>query len=370
MKHKVLFMISHQPNPRFVKQINYFADSCDVTVVYYRRDLQRKMSFSLDPAVNSFCAGEIPSGKIFLRPFFYLKSFLKVMGFLRGKNFRTAIFNNIDSLLIYKIIKILSKDQTELCLEISDLRKHTYLRGIKHSFVRCLDRSVFRFVNKLIVTSPKFYSLYYNRLFPGNFFNLENKPLKAFFPIANGVARDLVGRENPKKIKIGVVGLLLQGDMYKVLINEILKLDDVTVSVFGVGPYEHMFSDKSLEGKVKYYGAYDFFEDAPNIYSQIDVLFMAYDVTGNNLNNKVALPNKLYEAMAFKVPVITSKGSYVGEIVQSLNIGEVFDPRKPTELRELIRNFDTDKYEFEKIEEKMFFGDDDYKDLIHYLELV
>ena len=45
---------------------------------------------------------------------------------------------------------------------------------------------------------------------------------------------------------------------------------------------------------------------------------MPYSLKIQSLNNKLALPNKLYEAMYFKVPIITSRHTFLGEIVKKI----------------------------------------------------
>ena len=57
----------------------------------------------------------------------------------------------------------------------------------------------------------------------------------------------------------------------------------------------------------------------PEIYNNIDVVIALYDV--DSVNVLYAEPNKLYEAVYFKKPIIVSSGTYLAEKVNRLGIG-------------------------------------------------
>jgi glycosyltransferase involved in cell wall biosynthesis len=67
------------------------------------------------------------------------------------------------------------------------------------------------------------------------------------------------------------------------------------------------------------HGAFRSPEDLCEIYGKIDVNFIVYDANDDNV--KIALPNKLYESIAFGKPIICAKGVALAEIVESKRIG-------------------------------------------------
>jgi glycosyltransferase involved in cell wall biosynthesis len=90
---------------------------------------------------------------------------------------------------------------------------------------------------------------------------------------------------------------------------------------------------------VKYFGPYKNPEDLISIYSNIDIVVACYDVQGA-INERVAEPNKLYEALFFKKPIIVSKETYLSERVSQLGCGFILNASKDDEIINLISSLD------------------------------
>ena len=114
--------------------------------------------------------------------------------------------------------------------------------------MRTLEKLIFKFVDKLIVTSPKFYEMYYSKLFDGEYFLLENKPLSDMIPPKlEKIIND--------KIIIGIVGLLLQGKPYETLFETIKNDDRFEVHIYGKGTYQKLVEEyASKYENIKYFG--------------------------------------------------------------------------------------------------------------------
>ena len=64
-------------------------------------------------------------------------------------------------------------------------------------------------------------------------------------------------------------------------------------------------------------------EDKPKLYKEIDLINALY---GNDrLEVTTALPNRLYDGILFKKPVIATKGTYLGDIVDKFHLGIFVD---------------------------------------------
>lgn len=61
----------------------------------------------------------------------------------------------------------------------------------------------------------------------------------------------------------------------------------------------------------------------PKIYEDIDIINSIYG--NNSLEVTTALPNRLYDALLFKKPIIVSKGTYLSAVVDKYKIGVVVD---------------------------------------------
>jgi len=362
-KKEILFLLSHQPNPRFVKQIKFLSKQNNISIIYYHRDYMKDLSSEYsDNVVLNESLGAIKNGNYIKRIVYYFKSFKQLKNILKQNTFDTLIVNNIDTLALFKISSLFQKNNTQSIMEISDLRSHTYIYSLKSKIMRSIERFMFKFVDKLIVTSPKFYEMYYSKIFKDKYFLLENKPL------SNMIPKRLKKIKN-KKIVIGIVGLLLQGKPYKTLFETIKDDDRFEVHIYGKGIFEDLvraYADK--HENIKFFGEYNFFKDSAKIYSTLDILYMPYDTTNDSLNNKIALPNKLYEAMYFQVPIITSKDTYLGELVEKYSIGETVKCCNNTELSESIINVSNKQNNFLNLDKEVYIADDDYIKLGQYVQ--
>ncbi|MCT7653105.1 glycosyltransferase [Aliarcobacter butzleri] len=363
-KKQILFLLSHQPNPRFVKQIKYLSTSNYVNVVYFYRDYMKDLS----DEYNSSCKlneniASISNGNYLQRIGKYLQSVQKLYKILKVNKYDTLIVNNIDTLALFKICTLFRKTNTKIVIEISDLRSHTYTNSLKSKVIRAIEQFIFRFVDKLIVTSPKFYEMYYNKLFNSNYFVLENKPL------SNMIPPKLEKIKNDKTV-IGIVGLLLQGKPYERLFETVKNDDRFEVHIYGKGTYQKLVEEYANKYEnIKYFGEYNFFQDSAKIYSSLDILYMPYDTTNGSLNNKIALPNKLYEAMYFQVPIITSSSTYLGELVEDYGIGKTIKCCDKKELIKSIENINDTKifYGFERLQSNKYLADEDYLKLGYFI---
>lgn len=127
------------------------------------------------------------------------------------------------------------------------------------------------------------------------------------------------------------------------------------------GPYQSLVEKYAAQcTNIKFFGEYNFFRDSSIIYSHLDLIYMPYDTHDKNqaFNNKIALPNKLYEAMYFEVPIITSQGTYLGEIVEKYNIGITIPCCDKGSLLTLLETMDVDFYKqkFKLLDSNLYLG--------------
>ena len=358
----ILFLLSHQPNPRFIKQINYLSSNHNVSVVYFYRDYMQDLSneyqVNCDLNIN---IGKLTNGNFIKRVFKLLQAAPRLLKAIKGKEYDIVFSQNIDTLAFFKIVSFFRKNKPKIVIEISDLLNHHSLNNHQHKILRVIERVIFRSIDKLIVTSDKFYSYHYSKIFNKPYFLLENKPLSSTLP------KRLKKVENDK-ITIGIVGLLLQGKPYKTLFDFVKNNDCFEVQIYGRGGYQPLveeYADKY--DNINYLGAYNLFKDSARIYSSIDILYMPYDTKDYNV--RLALPNKLYEAMYFKVPIITSKETYLGELVKKYNIGVCVKCCDKDSLSNVLINRDFNDFveNFDDIEEDRYIADNDYKKLEQYI---
>ena len=73
---------------------------------------------------------------------------------------------------------------------------------------------------------------------------------------------------------------------------------------------------------IKFYGKFEN-KDKPSLYMQYDLIHSLYG--NNHISITSLLPNRLYDAILFKKPILASKGTYLGEVVEQYRLGVVLD---------------------------------------------
>lgn len=362
----ILFFLSHQPNPRFIKQINCLAESNKVNLIYFKRANLPDLNSNIANSVSFISAGEIESSGGYLsRLHVYFKSLRVLWRFRRAVHSDVVIVNNIDILLLEKFLQLLLWRSSKIVLEVSDLLQYALSSGAAAQLFRLFDQTIVRiFVDRLIVTSKRYYDVYYENFFRGPWLMLENKPLKKNLPPRIGSAK------KTDKLVIGVVGLIYQSVPVKALFEAVKDDPNVEVQIYG-RLYDAQNSKALIEsysaqhGNIIFKGEYDFFKDAGRIYGGLDLLYVSYDTAETMLNNRVALPNKLYEAMYFQVPIVASRGTYLAERVINLGIGYEVDCGNVQQIKYVLESHSARMVDFgqafQSLKDDNYFADNDYQ---------
>lgn len=86
-------------------------------------------------------------------------------------------------------------------------------------------------------------------------------------------------------------------------------------------------------------------EQKPELYKSIDMVNSIYG--DDSLEVTTALPNRLYEACLFKKPIISSKKTFLGEVIHQYKLGVIVDVEHDDVmaiLDEYIDNFNEDEF--------------------------
>jgi glycosyltransferase involved in cell wall biosynthesis len=95
---------------------------------------------------------------------------------------------------------------------------------------------------------------------------------------------------------------------------------------------------------IKFFGNFDNNRKA-NIYDNIDIINSLYG--NSSLEVTTAVPNRYYDALLFKKPIIASKGTYLGEMVKNKRLGiviDVFNDNIERLLNDFVINFDSQNF--------------------------
>ncbi len=100
---------------------------------------------------------------------------------------------------------------------------------------------------------------------------------------------------------------------------------------------------------VHFHGRFKNPDELPKVYSQIDVVVSTYDV--ENINVQYAEPNKLYESIYYRTPIIVSKGTFLEKQVERYGSGYAVDVSDGEKIVSLVHQIEN---EIEEMTKKMY----------------
>lgn len=149
---------------------------------------------------------------------------------------------------------------------------------------------------------------------------------------------------NPPYFNNGKITLTYVGGFYEGrFLSELLNIAERGICNLLIAGY----GDKELEARCEglnkrdniiYFGKVTYCQGL-NIMNSADVIYAMYCKT--NPNHIYAAPNKYYEAMLLGKPIISTKGTIVGEKIENLGIGYAIE-ESTEELILLIKSFSSD----------------------------
>lgn len=341
----IMFVISHFPDPRMNKRLQVTKEIGETALVFWDRGTVKIWDvFHLDVEnikINVIADYTNPLKRIFPTIKFAYKA-LKQIKLLKPK---CLYVSNVDMLMIAKIYSFGRKNKPKIIYEIADLNK-LIADEQKGFFGKCakkiltyLEKYLCREISTLIVTSEKFFENYYSNFVPkSKLLFMPNVPdLRAF----KDYSRKKTGR-----FTIGFIGAVRYKNQMKMLINAAEKCN-VDILFAGAGldnEIETICKEKSF---VNYYGKYNYDKEISNLYKQVDCVYAVYDADLNNV--KIALPNKLYESIYCELPIIVSKGTYLAELVEKMNVGVAVNHNDSQDLITVLTKLSADKEYYNKL---------------------
>ena len=215
--------------------------------------------------------------------------------------------------------------------EESDLM-HTYIcNNIMKYILEKIDRIIIRKSVHTVLTSEGFYK-----------YHFKNKCINNITIIPNRLNPKILVLDNVDKSKSSVLRIGFVGSIrYESILNfsevYLREFSDFELHFWGnIIDFEDEFNGIKNEYRNSYFhGVFLNPEHLPLIYSQIDLVLATYDYRFENV--RYAEPNKLYEAIYFKTPIIVSCNTFLSETVKALGIGYVLDPFDDNSIISLIK---------------------------------
>lgn len=247
---------------------------------------------------------------------------------------------------------------------------HAYIHNkVIFNIFESLDKKIIKHSLFTITTSEGFIDFHYKNSVqqkPGNIVLAENKLSESILDIEQCPKTET----DIKHLHFAFVG----GLRYKSLLSlaEIIanNFPQLTFDFYGfIAP---KFKEEELpKGKnIHYHGRFESPKDLPDIYSKVDVVVATYDVF--TVNEKYAEPNKLYESIFFRCPIIVSSNTFLAEKVKRLGIGYDVDPYNKEKVINLVHDIETDLFKkvasINKIDTSYAIGNNNYaKNIVNSL---
>jgi len=322
------FILSSINDHHFLKRVQEFLDHGYEVVVYgfRRKDLPLpKTSF---PIIE---VGEIACGNYFDRLALFYRQIKQI-----AKESSDGIFfySSLDiALFATHIIK------SPYLYEICDLTELTISNPILRNILIWQNRRIIHKSLKTIITSEGF-AEFYKSIDINKFALIPNRVSPyCSLPLPKNRKFDIFN------INIGFVGIIRFDTVYN-FIRVASECSNVTMHLFGIYANGDSVSNEikrvvEKHDNIIFHGPFQNPIDLPRIYQQLDMVLCTYPPTPGVI---YAEPNKLYEALYFRCPIIVSKDTFLGKKVARMNFGYVIDATNADSISKFLASIDIDEY--------------------------
>lgn len=244
------------------------------------------------------------------------KVFILINNIIRKKLVKNGVVmaSSYDLLLFSWLISFNKK--IYLRYQVRDLHALQLSRGFLSSIIVFIEKLLLKRVDSIIVSSPEFVNQYFKRIYKGKFILLENVPSEETW-------KGFKKTTHMGSCVIGFIGIIRYESSLKQLIEvveNIAKLETgIKVKFAGGGNIDKLKTMIRKPTLFEISGPYEYTKDIKRLYSDVDVIYAVYD--SEDLNCQIAMPNKFYESIIAKIPIIVAKGTFVASEVNRLGIG-------------------------------------------------
>jgi len=323
---KISIVIPTPKQPRFHKRIAEYSIENHISLFYFNR--MGYNSLNTIPKVDeSFNLGFIKSGGSYIKRIPQLVNLFKL---LRASESDIVYSFGLDLLLVSVLSK---RKSTNIWFELGDIReiKNKYIDIL---FTYLYKIVVFKNVDLISVTSQGFKDYLQKK------YNIHSKKIiikENLLSKNDFIQNEAQTKELVKPFVVGILGYL-RYDAIISFLEEYLKRDNnFVIHIYGQGELVEKIKEIIINTNIKYFGEFKYPDGLVDIYKNIHFSYVLYD--NEDLNVRLALPNKLYESIFFKTPILVSKNTYLCQkVTHEFQIGECFDPENQHELIDYLNN--------------------------------
>lgn len=304
---EIIFILSSLCDPHYRKRVEEFVEHGYKVKVYgFARKNQTIEIFPCEPIVLGYTENASYANRIKL----YYKCFKSIAKDCLGK---LCFYSSLDiAMIATNLIK------SKYIYEVCDLTELTINNYILRNLLVAINKSTIKKSALTIFTSEGFLD-FYTKIPSEKYIVVPNK-VSPNCPPFSITERSI----NPKKkIKIGFVGSIRYETVYNFVRVCAENYPNIEIHLFGIYSEGCKFAAKTKLIAEKYdnvffHGRFKNPNDLPAIYSQIDMVLSTYTPCPSVI---YAEPNKLYEAIYFRCPIIVNENTFLSKKVEQLNIG-------------------------------------------------
>lgn len=333
----IVFVVPQMSQPRCIKRIaSIQAWGIPIKVYGFDRGVYSENLKGLPFKIEKLFVN--PGKNKFSRLFFIIQTLNKVYRL----NKKDSLFYVFGSEFMNIMKPFLSKrDYIYEEADISAVKKKSkLLRGL----FLLIDKKCIYDSKMTILTSKGFINYLFAGEKPSNVMLLPNKLSSYFCNKQRPFNQIIIDRNH---IRFGFIGLIRYP-------NTIVRFARIVGEKFPEHEfhfYGDQFGNNIIPEKVKTFGNVVFHgpfknpSDLDNIYSNVDINVVCYDT--QSINVCIAEPNKLYESIYYSTPLVVSKGTFLEDRVNELNVGFSIDAQSDEAIIDFIKSLE--KRDFEDI---------------------
>lgn len=248
-------------------------------------------------------------------------TFYRVARTLMAKSRRPSIVitSTLDMLLVTRVVGFFA--EVQIRHQVRDLHSLQLGNGIASRALQKFEGWLLKRCELLIYSAPAFFDEYYAKIYDGRKVLLENLPQ----PVAwNGFSSTQL---NNSEFKIGYIGIIRYMNPLVNLVIAIEKLSNsgrrYTALFAGGGNSAEVQMHVRTPDLFTFIGRFEYTSEVAKLHRDIDLIYAVYDRFDRNC--QIAMPTKFYEALVTKIPIMVSKDTYVGSLVEEMGIGIAVD---------------------------------------------
>ena len=346
---KIAFVLRALPNPRMRKRIELAKTISNASVISWDMGFGEKKYHDEDVDFYPISIKALESDPL-KRTFARFRFMYRTAQKLRQIKPDIIHVNLLEMLFVVSPFFLFKKDKPKIIYEVSDLHELTMEnhKNIKLKLIKTLliiaEKFLCKYVDLLIVTSEKFYDVFYKA------FMSKDKVL--FMPnMPNIAAFKNYQKKSKPQFAIGFVGAIRYLEQMDILVKatDVIDVKVVFAGSTSAQKFEYFVEEHSTNENIIFTGRFDYNKDISTIYEGLDCVYSVYDA--DNANVRIALPNKLYEAIYCELPIIVAKNTYLAELVLDMGIGVAVAHDSVDELRDAIIRLKDDRDFYDEIVE-------------------